>query len=256
MRHSIEYKFGEYRLTVNIWFLIIFLLVQTGLNELGFWQLSRAKEKQLRLEKVNQNDRSTLSDLELLDATSLENFVRVDLEVELAARNNLLVENKIQKGELGYHVMNVVKDVKSNKFVLVNRGWIEGNADRSELPIIKLPAMDWNIRARLYPINQQVLSGDAELENHGKIVRIPVMDMRMKGLLEERFQLELESYILRLDKSAPNSFDVEWEWISMSPDKHLGYAFQWFALSFAFLIISLFVLIKKDSKGNSEKIDA
>jgi len=256
LRHSIEYKFGQYRLTVNIWFLIIFLLVQTGLNELGFWQLSRAKEKQVRLEKVNQTDQSALSDLESLDTISLENFARVNIEVELAARNNLLVENRIQKGELGYHVMNIVREVKSNKFVLVNRGWIEGKADRSELPIIKLPAMDWNISARLYPINQQVLSGDAELENHGKIVRIPIMDMRMKALLEKRFQLELESYILKLDQGVPNSFDVEWEWVSMSPDKHLGYAFQWFALSFAFLVISLFVLIKKDRKDNSEKIDA
>lgn len=248
MRHSIEYKFGQYRLTVNFWFLIIFLLVQTGLNELGFWQLSRAKEKQVRLEKLAKSDIPILNNLKLIPASFLESFGKVELEVELATRINLLVENKIQNGELGYHVMNIVKDIHSNKFVLVNRGWIDGKANRNELPQVKLPPLDWSISARVYPINQQVLSSDAELENHGKIARMPVMDVRMKSLLEKQFNLKLESYLLRLEKDVSGSYDIEWEWVSMSPDKHLGYAFQWFALSFAFLIISLFVLIKKETK--------
>jgi len=248
LQHSIEYKFGQYRLTINFWFLIIFLLVQTGLNELGFWQLSRAKEKQIRLEKLANSHVAVLDSLKLVDPSLIANFAKVQLQTELAIRINLLIENKIQQGKLGYHVLNVVKDVSSNKHVLVNRGWIEGKANRNELPQIKLPPRDWDIHARIYPINSQVFSGDAELENYVKIVRLPVMDVRMKSLLEEKFKIELQPYLLRLDTNVASGFNVNWEWVSMSPDKHLAYAIQWFALSFAFLLISLFVLIKKDIK--------
>jgi surfeit locus 1 family protein len=248
LQHSVEYKIGRYRLTINFWFLIIFLLVQTGLNELGFWQLSRAHEKQARLEKLVDNQLSELTSLKLVDQKVIDDFGKVQLEVVLAEKFNLLVENKIQNGELGYHVLNLVQDLDSGRNVLVNRGWIEGKADRNQLPQIKLPRTDWQVKGRVYQINKQVLSGDAELESHGKILRLPVLDLHMLSLLEKRFDISIEPYLLRLDENVTDSFAIDWAWVSMSPDKHLGYAFQWFGLSLAFLIISLFVLIKKESE--------
>ena len=248
MQHSVEYKIGRYRLTINFWFLIIFLLVQTGLNELGFWQISRAHEKQARLDKLSNNQRSELTSLKLMDQEVIDHFGKLQLEVVLAERFNLLVENKIQNGNLGYHVLNLVQDIESNRYLLVNRGWIDGIADRSQLPQVKLPRNDWKIKGRIYQINQQVLSGDAELESHGKILRLPVLDVHMVSLLEKRFEVSIEPYLLRLDKSVVDSFEIDWAWVSMSPDKHLGYAIQWFGLSLAFLIISIFVLITRESE--------
>ncbi len=247
MRHSVEYKIGHYRLTINFWFLIIFLIIQTGLNELGFWQLSRAQEKQIRLEKLARSDLETVNNLNLVSQNLIDNFAKVELSVELSKRFNLLIENKIQNGKLGYHVLNLVEDLDSGRHVLINRGWIEGNADRTEIPLVKLPPSSWKINARLYQINKQVLSNDAEIENYGKILRLPVMDVHMLGLLEKQFNLEIEPYLLRLNKHNSDGFEVDWAWVSMSPQKHLGYAFQWFGLALAFLIISLFVLIKRES---------
>jgi len=246
LRHSVEYKVGQYRVTINFWFLIIFLLVQTGLNELGFWQLSRAQEKQVRLKKLANNQLSKLTSLNLVDQEVIDDFGKVQLEVSLAEKFNLLIENKIQNGELGYHVLNLVQDLDSDRYLLVNRGWIEGKANRNQLPLVKLPRTDWNVEGRVYQINKQVLSGDAELESHGKILRLPVLDVHMLSLLEKRFGIRIEPYLLRLDENVTDSFAIDWAWVSMSPDKHLGYAFQWFGLSLAFLIISLFVLIKKE----------
>lgn len=248
MRHSIEYKIGRYQLTINFWFLIIFLLVQTGLNELGFWQLSRAQEKQLRLKKLANDQLSELISLKMVDQKVIDDFGKLQLEVRLAERYNLLVENKIQKGELGYHVLNLVQEIDSGRYLLINRGWIEGKADRNQMPLVNLPRSDWKVEGRIYQINKQVLSGDAELENHGKILRLPVLDVHILSLLEKRFGVSIEPYLLRLDKNVADSLAVDWAWVNMSPDKHLGYAFQWFGLSLAFLIISLFVLIKKESE--------
>ena len=246
MRHSVEYKFKQYRLTINFWFLILFLLVQTGLNELGYWQLSRAQEKQIRLESLNRNDMPILTSLDGITQSFIDDFGYVNLDVELAEQLNFLVENRIQNGNLGYHVLNLVRDINSDRYLLINRGWIEAKADRKELPKVDLPPNFWKIKSRVYQINQQVLSDNAEIENYGKIIRMPVMDAHIKRKLEERFNIEIEPYLLRLEKDVVEGFNVDWEWINMSPEKHLGYAFQWFALSLAFLIASLFALIKKD----------
>lgn len=245
LRHSFQYRIGRYQLTINFWFLILFLLVQTGLNELGYWQLSRAQEKQVRLETLAENSNQSMDSLEQLERQSVEEFFRVKLDVELAVRKNILVENKIQNGDLGFHVLNLVQDVKTRKYVLINRGWIKGTANRSDLPAVKLPASYWQLQARLYPINQELLSDDAELEEIGDVVRIPVLDTSINEKLKKLFKVDIEPYLLRVDKQDKSALAVEWAWVSMSPEKHLGYAFQWFALALAFLIVSLFVLVKR-----------
>ena len=221
-------------------------MVQTGLNELGYWQLSRAQEKQFRLESLSKNDMPVLTSLEGVNQNFIDDFGFVNLDVELAEPVNFLIENRIQNGNLGYHVLNLVREINSDRYLFINRGWIEAKADRKELPKVDLPPNFWKVKSRVYQINQQVLSGNAEIENHGKIIRMPIMDAHMKKKLEERFNLQIEAYLLRLDKDAVGAFNVDWDWVSMSPEKHLGYAFQWFALSLAFLIASLFALIKKD----------
>ncbi|MBV1908623.1 MAG: SURF1 family protein [Kangiellaceae bacterium] len=248
MRHSVQYKIGRYQLTVNFWFLIVFLLVQSALNELGFWQLSRAQEKQQRLHILKKQTDTKIVDLVHIKQGVVNNFSQVELDVELAERKNILVENKVQNGKLGYHVLNLVQETVSNKYLLVNRGWIEGRAKRSELPIVNLPSSDWRIYARLYPINQQMLSDDAEIEFKGNNIRVPVLDEHILKVLEKQLSVDIEPYLMRLNPDTEHVFEVNWAWVSMPPEKHLAYAFQWFALSLAFLIISLFVLIKKEDR--------
>ncbi len=245
MRHSVQYKIGQYQLTINYWFLIVFLLVQTGLNELGYWQLSRAQEKQQRLELLAENENSVVKNLGSISEAEIRDFSKVEVEVELASRKSILVENKIQNGNLGYHVLNLVHEVESNKYILVNRGWLEGLANRSEVPKVDLPANYWQLNARFYPINSQVLSGGAEIEEYGNTIRIPVLDSSVLQGLEKLLSADIEPYVLRIDKQDTHALEVDWAWVSMAPEKHLGYAFQWFALSLAFLIVSLFVLVKR-----------
>lgn len=245
MRHSVQYKIGQYQLTINYWFLIVFLLVQTGLNELGYWQLSRAQEKQQRLELLAENENSVVTNLGSISEAEISDFSKVELEVELASRKSILVENKIQNGNLGYHVLNLVHEVESNKYILVNRGWVEGLANRNDVPKVDLPANYWQLKARFYPINSQVLSGDAEIEEYGNTIRIPVLDSSVLQGLEKLLSADIEPYVLRIDKQDTYALEVDWAWVSMAPEKHLGYAFQWFALSLAFLIVSLFVLVKR-----------
>jgi surfeit locus 1 family protein len=223
-------------------------LVQTGLNELGYWQLSRAQEKQVRLEALNKPSNQKISDLTQVTQQDINDFAHVELSVNLAVERNLLLENKIQGGELGYHILNLVEDSTTGQLFLVNRGWIAGRARRDDLPSIDLPLHQWDITGRLYQINPQILSSDATVESYGSLLRLPVLDSHIVSIIEQRFDKTIEPYLVRLEPEVESTFAIDWAWLNMSPEKHLAYAFQWFGLAFTFLIVSIVVLIKKEKK--------
>ena len=246
LKHAIVYTFGRYQIRINFWYLIIFLIVQTLLNELGFWQLSRAKAKQTRIVQLEKGSQSILTSLENISTEQIEQFQSVELDLELVGYNSFLLDNKISNKRPGYHVLNVATDPLSGKYLLVNRGWIFAGADRNKLPQVDLPGANWQVSARIYPIAQEAIStASAEIEESRDLSRLPVLDLKVLAQIEEKLDLKLEPYLLRLNEGSSAAYETNWVWTNMSPQKHLAYAIQWFALALAFLIVSLVVCIKK-----------
>lgn len=219
--------------------------MQTLLNELGYWQLERAKEKKQRIVHLDSNTNQLVTDFAKITKSDLQQFMPVKFEAFLSDDNTYLIENKIQNGELGYHVLNLVTEKSTGKKVFVNRGWINAKANRRNLPQVTNPPFDWQIVGRVYPINQDILSAEAEIEQYDQIYRLPVMDVNVFAKLKEKLDEKIEPFLIRLDKNQNNGFKIDWQWISMSPEKHLAYAFQWFALAFTLLIVSVIASIKR-----------
>ncbi len=220
--------------------------MQTLLNELGFWQLNRGKEKRVRIEQLELGGVVAVKSLVGLTNRQIEQFQRVDLLMKLSSEDIILLDNKINNKRPGYHVLNVAKDEQTGKNILVNRGWLFAGNDRNQLPDISLPAKKWKVNARIYPIQQESIStAKAAIEKHGQVYRLPVLDHQVLAELEKLTGLKLEKYLLRLDKDSQSALAVNWMWTNMPPEKHLAYAFQWFALALAFLIVSVIVCIKK-----------
>lgn len=250
LKHSIEYSIGRYHIGINLWFLIIFLLLQTLLNELGFWQLNRAKEKQALMEQLESGSQSSLSSLASISQKELKQFQMLELEMELLNKPSLFLENQIRDKQHGYHVLNVAKDISSGKMMLVNRGWIFAGSDRRNPPQVDNPPKHWKVTGRIYPIAEKItFSEGVEVEVLDSALRVPLIDQVILEDLKEKYNLVLEPYLLRLNKKSPAAFNTDWIWSNMPPEKHLAYAFQWFALAFAFLIISIFACTKKRQRG-------
>ena len=246
LKSTIEYSIGKYQIRVNIWLLILFLIMQTVLNELGFWQLNRAKEKQIRLHQIEQGGKQTLHDLSLIEAKDLEQFQQVELLLETQSDVGIFVDNKTHQKAPGYHLLTLAKDKVSNKLVLVNRGWIFGGGDRNVLPSIDRTSFDWQVKGRLYPITEApstALAGKTEFKSDG--IRIPFVSTETLKDLEKEFNLSIEPYLIRLDKENKSALEVDWQWTNMPVEKHLAYAIQWFGLALALLIISIIVAVKR-----------
>ncbi|PHS14867.1 MAG: hypothetical protein COA86_14415 [Kangiella sp.] len=245
MRHSISYSLGNYQVNINVWLFILFLLMQTLLNELGYWQLDRAKEKKQRMVQLDSSANQLLTDFSKITSEDLKQFMPIKFEAFLSDDNTYLIENKIQNGELGYHVLNLVTEKSTGKKVFVNRGWVSAKANRKNLPKVTNPPFDWLVLGRIYPLNQDILSAKAEIEQYDQVYRLPVMDVHVFKKLEEKLGETIEPFIIRLDKNQNSGFNIDWQWISMKPEKHLAYAFQWFALAFTLLIVSIVAATKR-----------
>lgn len=246
LKSSIEYSLGKYRIVINLWLLVVFLLLQTLLNELGFWQLQRAKEKQALLLKLEQGNLSRLTSLSDISSREIAQFQAVELEVETLLEPVFLLENQLNNKQHGYHVFNLVEEKTSQKILLVNRGWIAMQGNRDETPSIDWPATNWKVSGRLYPIAEKVpFSENSAVEKLPAMIRAPLLDQVILEELEKLYGRQLQTYLLRLDANNDAAFDTNWLWINMPPEKHLAYAFQWFALALALLILGLIVAIKK-----------
>ncbi len=219
--------------------------MQTLLNELGYWQLERAKLKNQRVVQLESSASQLITDFSKISSDDLKKFMPIKFDAFLSDENTYLIENKIQNGELGYHVLNLVTEKSTGKKVFVNRGWVNAKANRKNLPQVTNPPFEWQVIGRIYPINQDILSSEAEIEQYDQVYRLPVMDIHVFAKLEEKLGETIEPFLIRLDKNQKNGFKVDWQWISMLPEKHLAYAFQWFALSFTLLVASLIVSIKR-----------
>lgn len=246
MKYTIEYSIGRYKIRVNFWLLIVFLLVQTLLNELGFWQLNRAKEKQVRIYQLQKGSESVITSLADLTERQIAQFQTVELFTEFKLRTTLLLDNKIRNQRPGYQVLHIVRDINSDKNLLINRGWVFAGDDRDRLPEVTLPNQSWKVKGRIYPIEDEALkTASARIENISRAIRLPVLDKQIVTDIEGRLNVELEPYVVRLSKNSEASLETDWVWTNMSPEKHLAYAVQWFSLALAFLIVSLVASIKK-----------
>jgi surfeit locus 1 family protein len=251
LKHTIEYNVGRYQFRINIWFLIIFLLMQTLLNELGFWQLNRAKEKQHRIAQLELGAKQPKTETISLTKAEIERFQLLDLKVEWRDTPLIFLDNKVHQKTPGYHVLQLVQDTagKSSgevRWILVNRGWVFAGVDRNNLPDTRAMQQLSNVQGRAYPLPRLANSTrTAEIEYIRQNYRLPVLDLSVKQALEAKLQVKIEDYILRLNENSEGALLTNWVWTNMPAEKHLAYAIQWFALALAFLIISFIASIKK-----------
>ncbi len=225
-------KLGQKKLILNFFPTVLFIGILSVLVSLGFWQLDRAKEKSQLLE-LNKK-RSSSQILVLTDRT------RVDLnelryrEALLAGtydgQHQFLLDNQIVNGRPGYFVMTPLILSKSAKAVLVNRGWVPLNKDRSQLPEIVLPIQtEINIKGRInsFPSVGIKLDG-AEIPNPGWPSVVQIINHE---ILSERLGYPLFGFQVELDADENYGFVRQWHRARyLTTEKYQAYAFLWFVL--------------------------
>ena len=208
--------------------------------KLGFWQLDRMAAKQLRLDSLTQ--RQALAPMPLTEALQ-QTFELEDIPVRFKASvdtNRLIyLDNRIVNGVVGYEIYAIAETNVGE--VLVNFGWLKAGDRRDALPDIEFntPPEYWQgniVQPRLNPVTKETLSTISTFPIVVQQIDIPLLNR----LLAE----SLQPFVVALsDTQEP--FVNNWKPVVMSPEKHLGYAIQWFGLALAAFIVFIVAFVKR-----------
>jgi surfeit locus 1 family protein len=125
--------------------------------------------------------------------------------------------------------------------VLVDRGWVPLGATRDDLPDVAVGADERELSGTLdeLPI-PGVRVGPAAAPGATSWPRVLLFPTLSD--VESALGVEVESRIILLDAGVPDGFERKWRpALGFGPERHLGYAVQWFA--FALVTIVLFVAL-------------
>ncbi|PCI54550.1 MAG: hypothetical protein COB45_08325 [Gammaproteobacteria bacterium] len=235
---------------MNFLWLMLTVLVFCALVKLGFWQNSRALEKELRLARIEQlksQNPLSLQQVNLLAVNENINDMPVLIEGVFDELTTFLLDNQVNKGRLGYRVYQVL--MAEQYAVLVNLGWVQGSINRQELPKIKPLSGKHYIHGNVRLIEVGIQLQEQVFSDVQWPLRIQQVELDKFSTLINR---KLLPFVIYVEKNSEVGFEKNWQPIVMPPEKHRAYAFQWFSLAIAWIILMVWAKFgaRKKSENN------
>lgn len=235
---------------------LLVLLFLPLLLGLGFWQLDRAEQKQ-QLQLLFQ-ERQNAGPV-LLEQLSSRNDLRYQPVIMRGSYLNdkaILLDNRIYQGRFGYEIITPFLLESSELIVLINRGWLKGDVSRRTLPEIAPIEASVELLGEVH-VPQGELIAFQKPPSLEWPYRVQSVDV---SALQDQFSKPLFPYTVRLNEGSPGHFQSNWVVVNLQPEKHIGYAVQWFAMSVTLLIIAFlansncWALIKARKQSNNQEV--
>lgn len=198
------------------------------LTGLGIWQLQRADEKR---DLIRQAKNGAV--IYSLPQQPAQLPGAVALQGHLLSEQLLLLDNRTRDGRVGYELLSLFQDAGSGRWGIVNLGWVAAGRNRAPL-LPALPDFSQLVSLKGMQLKAQtgfMLGPDDWQPGWPKIIQQPDL-----ARFEELFQRALYPAIVRLTDPVSDATDTHWTLVVMPPEKHLGYAVQWFGLALALLV--------------------
>lgn len=207
-------------------------LIGAGVTcRLGLWQLSRADQKEAMQAAIDRNAALPVLDNAALvpvtgsgAASASQLHRRVDLQGHWLAPHTVFLENRQVAGKPGFHVLTPLQLSPSGATIIVQRGWVQRNFnDRTALPALATPDAMVRVLGRIAPEPGKLY--DFNGAQPGKIRQN--LDL---ARFSDEVGLPLAAFTVMQSGPADDGLVRDWPAIDSGVSKHLGYAFQWFAL--------------------------
>ncbi|ROO39601.1 SURF1 family protein [Pseudomonas sp. 7SR1] len=203
---------------------------------LGFWQLSRGEQKRVLMDTYAERRVAPPMASVELPQTQDPAFRRVSLHGQFDAAHSILLDNRQHDGKVGVELLQPFLDQASGQWLLVNRGWLPW-PDRRTPPVFSTPEQPVSLQAWVY------VAPGATFQLHADPVDAPWPRL-VTAIEPDKLWAELDrhgfAYELR-QQSGPGAYRTDWPVVAMGPEKHLGYAVQWFAMASALFGLFLYL---------------
>ena len=226
--------------TLWIGWTVAILLIVAGCA-LGSWQLSRMHQKEAMLASVGTVLRARATrPLEIAaQEARAQTYDWAAGEGRFLTQPAWLLDNQQRDGRPGVRVFRLFQPDGGSTPVLVEMGWLAVSAAR-ELPVVgPAPNERIEVRGLLLPPPSGGLLAGAESQTpdgqHLVIALDPATIAARSGVAR------IAPRVLRLDPDLPigHARDLDVLPNTLPPERHLGYAVQWFALAAAVLVIAV-----------------
>lgn len=246
----------------------LFIILLSLLLSLGCWQLQRASEKKLLLQHYAQRlsapplSVQVLPEFERLTAQEWEfkRFSKVQLSGRFDAAHAIVMLNKIHEHQLGFHILIPFFAKGQDKPVLVNLGWVphpaQGRGSKvtsyyQEIPTLPSLKGEYTFTGYIDLPGKGLTIGPAIAGDSTWPLPMTYLDFKA---FEQAYHRTVFPYVVLLAENEQIGFIRVWHPVTMSPDRHVGYAVQWFSLAFTLVLIVIVLQLrqrKRRKKGES-----
>ncbi|MFV3403901.1 MULTISPECIES: SURF1 family protein [Pseudomonas] len=224
---------------------LVVLALLPGLIALGCWQLRRADEKRTLMDTYAVRQLEAPVAVAQLQQLPDPAFYPVRLHGHFDSQHSLLLDNQMRDGKAGVELLQPFFDQQSGQWLLVNRGWLPW-PDRRVPVHFDTPEQALALQATVYvaPGKTFQLHPDPTGGQWPHLLTAIEPNGLWQQLGREGFAHEL-----RL-QPGPASYRLDWPVVAMGPEKHLGYAMQWFALASTLVLLYLYFGWHRHNKEN------
>jgi surfeit locus 1 family protein len=194
---------------------------------LGVWQLHRyALKKNLLLE---QKLHLSAKPLALVNAQHIQ-FERIKVSGHYVNELTMLVQNRFYHDAPGFEVLTPLRMPHDKKLLLIDRGWVA----KLNMPKIAVVQEQQNIVGYIKLLNEyQFILGDNILQPNKTPLVLQRIDIKE---ISQATQQSFYPFILRMDADQAHGFVRDWIITTVTPERHMAYAVQWFFLALVLLI--------------------
>jgi surfeit locus 1 family protein len=205
---------------------------------LGLWQLERARLKtELQAGYDARQAEPPLALGRVPVAAEELRFRRVTARGHYDPDRQILLDNRVHRGRVGFHVITPLRLEGGETRVLVNRGWIALGADRAQPPAVETPEDLQQIAGLATVPAENIFTLERRAPATGPWE--PLWQNLDLARYRASVDFQLQPVVVLLDPAAPGGFTREWGRLDSGIATHRGYAFQWFALAAALATIYL-----------------
>lgn len=202
----------------------------------GTWQLDRAGEKRALFALFKAG--STAPPLPLpaagADLAPLR-YRAVRAEGRYDADHQVLLDARTRDGKAGYEVLTPLR-TGDGPAILVNRGWVAASPDRQRLPDVGVGDGPRVVTGLLDKLPRAAMGSAPPPPDPAAPWPRRLLFPTAADIARE-LGYRVTDYQVLLAASAPEGLRRDWRPAEMTPEQHVGYAVQWFALAVALVVL-------------------
>jgi len=225
---------------------ILALAAMTLFAGLGHWQLGRRVEKQAQLDAAQRvlSERMPRALSFAADAQQARGYDWAAGEGYFVDAPAVLLDNQQREGRIGVRIYRLFQPAGDSAPLLVELGWLPVQGERV-MPDVPRSEGSIRLEGLLSPPPSPGLARATAVPQPNGVLLATALDAdQLRGALHAD---RLAPRVLRLDPRLPIGYARDLDILpnTLPPQKHLGYAVQWFALALAVLVTALILTFRK-----------